>query len=746
MPKPIRFFYSLLCATFLPLSVILGFVNFQDPDVQPSQEVGKISLDSMVSVVRGYYYSKDYELVIENGQKLLQQAEERNDLKSFVNTSSLLGSSLLQLGDTVQSQEIFERSLRKAKELDDTQSILTASIDLGNVYAISEDYSSAIKNYQKVLPLAEQVNDTISLFLLNYNIGESFLELDQAKDAKPYIESSEKYVSSLVDAYKAGQKSLFGKYYYSTQQFNAAADELVQGIKLAESSGFKEILVEIYKTYASVEEGRGNYASALDKLQKFNELNEEKYQVDKINAVESAVAKYKVDKIQQELKNARIEKQLTEERASRNSILALGIAVAVFLSFISILLYIIQVKRKKLLVDLQEKNKLLALAKEKSDLLREAKDALFSRISHELRTPMYGIIGISNLMIDNEEEAHNVENIKSLKYSGDYLLSLINNVLEMNRMNRVQDDFLKKEAFNLRKACHYAMDSARYMAQNDSNQFNLVIDPQIPKKVIGDRSRLSQVLINLLGNAAKFTEHGEVRLTLTSTQINPEGHYIRFEIKDNGIGIPAERQSMIFEESTQIKHLHENEGTGLGLPISKKIIELHGAEIELTSAVGEGTTIAFTICYEPVKEVGSVSGVEQDKAGLQSIETSALPENLRLLVVDDNKINQIVTRKILESAGARVELTDNGKSAVELMRDNTYDMVFMDINMPPGIDGFEASRQIREFDKETPIIALTAVEQREIKQRMEDSAMNDYVIKPFEKSKFYQKILKHLNK
>lgn len=726
------------CVALLFICFNILFLPAQGAKLGNKPPISKkqLELDSLLKVVRSHYYDKDYKNAIEKGNLLLHLSEEIGSSKNEIAASSLIGNSLLQRGDTIASQKIFEKSLLKAQKANDLEKIIIASIDLGNVYAISKQYEKAIKNYTKVLPLVEQFNQPVYLFLLNYNVGESYLELNLPNQAAAFISNTNTYVSDLATAYKASQKSLSGKLSYAVGDYKKATEDFDQGIDYAKESDFTEILLEIYEYYALTEERKGDYKKANELLKQYNSLNEEKYKLDNIAAVENAVAKFNVEQMEQELITTQYENEITRERATRNTILISGAIALVFLSILTLFLFRNQHKRKKLLIDLKNNNYLLAVAKEKSDRLRMSKDALFSRISHELRTPMYGIIGISNLMVSDKKEAVNSDNIRSLKYSADYLLSLINNVLEMNKINRVKDDLLKKDIINIRQVCNYAMDSARYISQNNGNANQLCIDEAIPEKVVGDSSRLSQVLINLLSNAGKFTEDGKITLEVTLKSLSDLECCILFMVKDNGIGIAKDRQVAIFEEAAFIEHHHENEGTGLGLPISRSIIELHNSKLDLISDLGKGTEVRFVFCYELAKEKSIEENILQITGNL------SLLEGKKILVVEDNKINQVVTRKMLENLKIEVDTAYDAIEAIKKAQTVNYDLILMDINMPPGMDGFEAAKKIREFDQITPIIALTAAEQREVKERIKDSAMNDYIIKPFKMEYFQHSLLK----
>ena len=260
------------------------------------------------------------------------------------------------------------------------------------------------------------------------------------------------------------------------------------------------------------------------------------------------------------------------------------------------------------------------------------------------------------------------------------------------------------------------------------------ISDNIPNTIIGDRVRLSQILMNLVGNAIKFTTNGNIYITAQEKSISENGVDIQFSIEDNGIGIPKGKQKAIFEEFQQVDS--ENfkiQGTGLGLTIVKKLLEASNSSIKLKSEPGKGSTFSFTLKFEIMKHL------LQDKVlGDNNILTGK-----RILVVDDNRINQIVTKKILENNGMIAVIAENGDTAIAKLQTEIFDLVLMDINMP-GKDGIETTQEIRKFDQITPIVALTAIEVEEMRTRIETSGMNDIIVKPYDTDKFLKIILSNL--
>ena len=261
--------------------------------------------------------------------------------------------------------------------------------------------------------------------------------------------------------------------------------------------------------------------------------------------------------------------------------------------------------------------------------------------------------------------------------------------------------------------------------------------------MVGDKVRLSQILMNLVGNAMKFTERGDIWIKTKLIESSENTSKIYFEIKDNGSGISKNNQELIFEEFSQLQSSNYNyQGTGLGLPIVKKLLLLFNSEINLVSKEGGGSTFSFTIEFKngELSKEDFIQNLQDHDLSVESIMSSG---EKRILVVDDNRINQVVTKRILEQQQFVVDLCDNGVDAIERVRNNHFELVLMDVNMP-GISGLEATKRIREFNKDIPIIALTAMEIDEIREEIHKSGLNDIIVKPYDTARFYQVIFKNL--
>jgi signal transduction histidine kinase/CheY-like chemotaxis protein len=751
-------FSSFYLVFFLSILAILPVNAQQNQDTivsknEPNSQKLQEDLIAILDTVQSTYSSQDFASTIELSQRGRKSSDRRKFYDYYVSFSSNLGNALIQVGDTTRANMVFEESLEKAIAFQEEQSVpkeikleplLTANIDLGNVLALTGKFEQAITKYKKVLELMDD-EDIYRIFIINYNIAESLIELKRPNKALSYIKSAEEVSEKFdVPEYDAGLNLLYGKYYYQIEDYQNSIESLKTSIAIAKKVDYVEVLLEAYQFYIESEEKLGHYQVALQVSKELDRLKKKKFESDRLTAVQNARAIFQIDEMQrnmnQELQARKLQAEVKRQEAIRETTL-LWSSIALIIAIALIIILAINFrKRKKLNEDLIQKNKIVLQEKKKSDRLLEARNALFSRISHELRTPMYGIVGISNILLEDDEvKPSQKENIQSLKYSADYLLSLINNVLEMNKLNRSSNLSLTKENFDIRELCEHAVESSKYISQNHTNIFKISIDDDIAQTYNGDAVKLMQVLINLLGNANKFTKNGTIELVVKKVGENYNVDHLDFKVIDTGKGITPEKLSEVFDETKFIDHNEANEGTGLGLPISKKILELQDSRFAITSEVGKGTQIEFNLKYEKVKNTpNSIQLIQNDN------QTENILQGKTILIVEDNKINQLVTKKIIEGLGGSYEIANNGEEAIDQCRPQSYDLILMDINMPPGMDGFETAREIRKFDTNTPIIALTAVEQLEIEERMKTSDMNDYIIKPFKIDDFKQIIDKYL--
>jgi hypothetical protein len=413
----------------------------------------------------------------------------------------------------------------------------------------------------------------------------------------------------------------------------------------------------------------------------------------------------------------------------------LSIALITILSLLTLSLYKNNNIRLKTNNMLHKKNDELIVAKEKAELASKTKANFLSTVTHELRTPLYAVTGLTNMLLDEEPKPDQISHLKSLKFSGDYLLTFINDILQINKIEANKVD-LDPEIFNLRKKVENVISALSNSALDNNTKLHYEYDKDLPSTFTADQLKISQILINLIGNAIKFTKDGDIWVRLKKLNQTDDVFTIRFEIQDNGIGITKEKQEHMFESFSQgsIQINRKYGGTGLGLSIVKGLIEILKGKIYLKSELGKGSSFFFEIplTYSPEPII-----TEKPK---NPNEINALDlTNIKILVVEDNKINQMITRKILNKMSLYCDVVDNGEDAVERVKEVQYDVVLMDIHMP-GISGLEATKIIRTFDKELTIFALTAVTLEDKMHEFDEAGFDDIISKPFKQEDFEKKL------
>ncbi|NQZ77324.1 MAG: response regulator [Ekhidna sp.] len=379
----------------------------------------------------------------------------------------------------------------------------------------------------------------------------------------------------------------------------------------------------------------------------------------------------------------------------------------------------------------------LKKAKDAAEEASKAKTDFLSTISHEIRTPLNAVVGISHFLINEEPRQDQKESLESLQFSAEHLTALINDILDYNKLESGSIEFEFTDV-NLETLTAKITKAHSAVAKEKGLILNLELDEDLHPLVLADQTRIYQVLNNLINNALKFTSKGYVKLKISVLSQTEEIQTLRTEVLDSGIGIPYNKQKVIFERFTQAGSSTTREfgGTGLGLAIIKKILNLVGSEIYVKSEPGSGTIFWFDL------SVRKVFREEVDAAVLEE-EHSNIIAGKKILLVEDNQMNIMVAKKFLKKWELKVEVANNGQEGVEMVKDNEYDLVLMDLQMPV-MDGYKATRKIREFNEEIPIVALTASALLKVRQDVIAAGMNDYITKPFNPDDLRKKIASYI--
>jgi len=651
--------------------------------------------------------------------------------------------------------------------------IADSHLTIGNIYHELDRQDEAIENYIRSITIYNNLKPSLNSAFCYYSIGLSYLEKNNLNLADNYFnKAAAEYktinIPDAIDLIEL-QKGIILKHKGKTEEaakqfraitnkntsgtiFEAKAEAYFQLADIKTSKNPKAAIKDLEKAYEiSKESSNTNQTLRItrrlsDLYDSLKSTNQSHYYLKKFISIRDSlfnirtrttgVPAYEKYIATEQLKT--IDKINRENKAQEKSIKfsklisILSIALISILSLLSLSLYKNNIIRTKTNQLLKDKNQELEIEKERAERASKARAEFLSTVSHELRTPLNAINGITHILIEDNPKPSQMNYLNSLKFSGNYLLTFINDILEINR---VESDVVEVESidFDLRDLLENILGSFTEIANKNKTVYHLELDEKIPSTLIGDPTKLSQIFINLINNAIKFTKNGHVWVSATVKKEKTNSVKIHFEVRDTGIGIPKDRIETIFDSFTQgsVEINRKYGGTGLGLAIVKRLVHLLGGKIKLDSEENKGSRFYFDISLRVSdKKIEKKTGPLYDESWLVG---------KNILLVEDNKINQMITQKMLERKKMTCHIIENGEDAVEHMRDHTYDLVLMDVHLP-GINGTIATELIRKFDPETPIVALTAISLDENKEMLLSFGMNEVITKPFNPEKFYEVI------
>ena len=379
----------------------------------------------------------------------------------------------------------------------------------------------------------------------------------------------------------------------------------------------------------------------------------------------------------------------------------------------------------------------LQRSKEMAESATRAKSEFLANMSHEIRTPMNAVIGLTELLMDEKDEkltSAQRECVEMIRISGDTLLSIINNILDLTKIEANMTE-LEHRPIDVKGCIESSMDLVSGSVGDKRIKFSYKIEENVPQFIMGDPTRLCQILINLLNNAVKFTEQGEIAVSVSNTNLDDGGYEIHFAVKDTGIGIPEDKMSRLFRSFSQVdaSTARKYGGTGLGLAISKKLTEMMNGRMWVESAVGVGSVFHFTIRADPIigepLDLSKPDNLYAHGKQIKDLERSN--SELNILLAEDNVVNQIVTKKMLSKLGYNADVASSGIEALKALEKKRYDLIFMDVQMPE-MDGLEAAREIRRRWPEggPKIIAVTASAFKGDQEMCLAAGMDGYIMKP----------------
>ncbi|MAN59653.1 MAG: hybrid sensor histidine kinase/response regulator [Flavobacteriaceae bacterium] len=676
-------------------------------------DAGKLANEASTLFLKGdiRYHIAELHYLLQNYAKaskeinqsiaFIEPLDKQKELSRAITLKALI---FIQLGRLAEADEALKKADLYFTETNDEKNRADVLLGLGLLEAARNNFNSAVNYFEAAIPVFQAYGKNYHLAQAYFYKADALLHLNTQN-------GGEVLTSAKIAAQKAKE--------------------------ISAKNSFTKINIDSYRLLYHIALRERQFALAESYIETYERRDDSLQQV-YLNAISKGVdAESNIVEMQKT-----IDTQQNDLDKKNKSIIfgqmttGLSIALIVILSLLTLSLYKNNNLRAKANNLLQDKNVELELAKEKAEKASLAKAQFLSTITHELRTPLYAVTGLTHLLLEEDPKEHQKEHLNSLKFSGEYLLSLINNILDLNKLeaNKVE---MEKTTFNLKKRINDVLIALRKSADDRKNKLHLEYDESIPDKLVGDPLKLSQILINLIGNSVKFTQNGDVTVRIQKMEEKKNKVLLHFEIEDSGVGISKKKQKSIFETFSQgsLQINRKFGGTGLGLSIVKNLLELMNSKIHLESQLGKGSKFHFNIAFEISEEL------QEDKNPrniIYDVDYIAL-EGKSILVVEDNKINQMITKKIVEKNKMKCMVADNGMEAIKIVKENNFDVILMDIHMP-GISGIEATQKIREFDKNIPIIALTAVT---IDENLDDfyrAGFNEIIPKPFKTEEFFEKI------
>ena len=719
--------------------MLFSISTFSQKTIGEDPEIVQDNINYRISQSQKELENYNYFKAKKNLDEALALAEKADNRKSLGIIYAIKGRLELILEE--EDQAII--SLNKAIEI---QRIINDNVNLGNsyktfgdVYLAKKDYYSALDSYTaaKSKLQEEDLNKELAETLLFE--GKTYKELKNYKKARDIIEQS-LAMAKKHDYFKIQSEALINhaKVYNNLSNDEKALEVALEGLKIAKANKLTNITNQGYFIISGLYKNLENHKLSRDYLESYLNLSDSIRGLTRINSSRNQETQFRLN--EEIEKNKEVVQQLEKAEDDKNLgtlISILSVALITILSLLTLSLYKNNNIRLKTNNMLHKKNGELIIAKEKAELASKTKANFLSTVTHELRTPLYAVTGLSNMLLDENPRPEQVQHLKSLKFSGDYLLTFINDILQINKIEANKVD-IEPESFSLKKKINNIVLALNNSALDNNIKIHFEYDKDLPANFIADQLKISQILINLIGNSIKFTKDGDIWIRVYKIEEEGKMYTLRFEVEDNGIGISQEKQDHMFESFSQgsIQINRKYGGTGLGLSIVKGLIDILKGKIYVKSELEIGTTFYFEIPLEHT----NVKEAEENKVAYFDGNASELDlSKVKILVVEDNKINQMITKKILTKMNLKCDIIDNGEDAVDMIKNDNYNIILMDIHMP-GISGMEATKRVRAFDKELTIFALTAVTIEDKMHEFDEAGFTDIIPKPFKQEEFEKKL------
>lgn len=635
------------------------------------------------------------------------------------------GNIYRDLGDLLNASKYYQWALEIHEDLGDELSQAAVLLNISNIHFDLFDYDNALEYADKCLMIFLKHNDKVRLINVYHTLGNIYFKKDDYQNALINFEHSHE-LSEKDTLGNMKANSGIGKVYYKLHRFEDSRHYLYiareQSEKLSNIEGI--IISEFYLGRINTDEN--NLTDALKHFDKAFAVSTEHLRKHDIMSIHElyAMVYERMQDIPKAYYHLKLYETLKEEIFHQNTMNKL--------------------RNLQARHEVEFANKEKELAKQSARL----KQQFIANMSHEIRTPMNAIVGMTRLLREKSPREDQMKYLNAIATSADNLLVIINDILDFSKIEagKISIEFID---FKLKEVLKNVVTLLRFRAEEKGIDIRFDLDKEIPKMLVGDPTRLNQVLMNLAGNAVKFTEVGSVKVNCHLKKIEGDHVYLQFDIVDTGIGISEEYVNKIFESFTQAGTdvARKYGGTGLGLTISQQLVHLMDGTIEVKSELGSGTTFTFFLPFK----IATNQVIQQEEEDQISEADIQVLNRMRILLVEDNEFNQMVALDTLKSVAEHIQILQagNGLEAFQTLKEEPIDVVLMDIQMPV-MNGIEATKKIRSElappKNQTTILAMTANVMREDILNYLANGMNDHIPKPFVKNVLIRKLLRYIRK
>lgn len=707
--------------------------------------------DLMAEVLRNmgshYLYVGNYEEALQHFVEALELAKSANAELVMGSTYFSLGTFYNEIGNYADAEQAFQSGLTVFEDLEDWQGVAVILQSLGEVRFNQGDYDAAMIYLDRGIVLMEQLGDAVNLSYSNASMGHVFVKQGRVDAA---IEAYKKAIDyglrtddrdALANAYTS-----LGTLYAGRGDIIEAEKAISSALELAQVGGNREEELAAHSALAEMYEQDGVFDQAFAHLKAQLVLRKELYPEGYAERLAEVQSKYESKEREAEIDRLRRDNAVSElaiirEKGQTN--VAIGGVIVIFVILLG-LAYGFSINKRSSLRVQRQNTRLLEVGRE-LERANRVKSEILANTSHEIRTPLNGILGLASLLLDTRLSAAQRSQLKSIEHSGRTLLHLVNDILDMSRIEAGKLD-IELGPFHVREDLAAEVRIWQEQCEMKGISFALDIADDVPEISIAAGSRINQVLCNFVSNAIKFTEKGGIKVNISAEKDVDGGVRTLFKVVDTGMGIPRENHSDLFERFSQIDTSSTRAfgGTGLGLAICKELAELMGGRVGMESDIGEGSTFWFWVdLVRPDDEEEYAS--RRDRVSSSAFDgVSDTAAGMDVLVAEDNEINRMVIEGLVKRAGHNPFLVNDGQAALEILSERSFDLILMDVQMP-NIDGVTAAKWIRALDteiSEIPIVALTANAMSGDREKYIELGFDEYIAKPID-ARGFEKIMQH---